>query len=114
MARVNSGNGQVDVTVFAYEFANNQAFHFMTITQAGQASVFNPMYGSMRRISAAEAAAVKPRHVDVVTVRAGDTIQSLASRMAYSNLQLERFLVHNGLSANSALAAGQKVKLVTY
>jgi hypothetical protein len=34
--------------------------------------------------------------------------------MAYSNLQLERFLVLNGLSANSALAAGQKVKLVTY
>ena len=114
LARVNNGNGQVDVTVFAYEFSNSQAFHFVTIAQAGQASVFNPMYASMRRISAAEAAAVKPRHVDVVSVRAGDTVRSLASRMAYSNLQLERFLVLNGLNANSALAAGQKVKLVVY
>jgi predicted Zn-dependent protease len=114
MARVNSGNGQVDVTVFAYEFANNQAFHFMTITQAGQASVFNPMYASMRRISASEAAAVKPRRVDVVTVGSRDTVQSLANRMAYPSYKLERFLVLNGLTNSSRLAPGQKVKLVVY
>ncbi|MCA1662178.1 MAG: M48 family metalloprotease [Novosphingobium sp.] len=114
LARVNSGNGQVDVTVFAYEFSNNQAFHFMTITQAGQAAVFNPMFGSMRRISASEASAVRPRRVDVVTVGASDTVNSLARRMAYSNMQLERFLVLNGLSANSRLTAGQRVKIVTY
>jgi predicted Zn-dependent protease len=114
MARVNSGNGQVDVTVFAYEFANNQAFHFMTITAAGQAAVFNPMYASMRRISASEAGAVRPRKVDVVTVGARDTVSSLANRMAYSNYKLERFLVLNGMTNSSRLTAGQKVKIVTY
>jgi predicted Zn-dependent protease len=113
-ARVNSGNGQVDVVVFAYQFANNQAFHFVTVSQAGRAGVFDPLFRSVRRISASEAASVKPRRLDVVTVRSGDTVQSLASRMAYSNLQLERFLVLNGLSSNARLAPGQKVKLVVY
>jgi len=114
IARVNSGNGQIDVVVFAYEFSNGQAFHFMTLTQAGRASVFDPMFRSMRRISASEASGVRPRRVSVVTVRSGDTVQSLASRMAYSNYQLERFLVLNGLTNGSQLAAGQKVKIVTY
>lgn len=112
--RVASGNGQVDVTVFAYQFSNSQAFHFVTLTPAGRAEVFSPLYSSMRRISANEAAAVKPRRIDVVTTRAGDTVQSLARRMAYSNGQLERFLVLNGLNQNSRIVAGQQVKIVTF
>ena len=46
-ARVNASNGSLDVVVFAYELANNQAVHFATITQAGGAAVFNPMFESM-------------------------------------------------------------------
>lgn len=111
-ARVNSGRGQVDVVVFAYEFANDRAYHFQAITQAGGASTFNPMFNSMRRISAAEAANVIPRRLEVVTVRSGDTMRSLANRMAYTDGQMERFMVLNSLDANSTLQAGQKVKLV--
>lgn len=113
-ARANTNNGQVDVTIFAYEFANNQAYHFQAITAAGRAGVFNSMFASMRRISSAEAGRIVPRRIDVVTVGAGDTIQSLAGRMAYSNGQLERFRVLNGLAANETVRAGQKVKLVVY
>jgi len=50
----------------------------------------------------------------IETVRPGDTVQSLASRMAYRDFKLERFLSLNGLTANSILAPGQKVKLVNY
>ncbi|MGH6785771.1 MAG: M48 family metalloprotease [Novosphingobium sp.] len=113
-ARVNSGNGQVDVTVFAYEFSSSQAFHFLTIAQAGRASVFNSMFQSMRRISTAEASAVRPRKLAVVTVRSGDTVQSLAARMAYTDAPQDRFRVLNGLGASSTVAVGQRVKLVTY
>jgi predicted Zn-dependent protease len=49
-----------------------------------------------------------------VTVKSGDTLGSLAGRMAYSDYRLERFLVLNGLGSNSALRPGQKVKLVVY
>ena len=111
-ARVNSGNGQVDVTVFAYEFANDRAYHFVAITPAGNASVFNAMFGSMRRIDSQTAANVIPRVIDVVTVRSGDTVNSLASRMAYSDNQVDRFRVLNGLTSSEGVSAGQKVKLV--
>lgn len=111
-ARVNSGNGQVDVVVVAYEFSNNQAYHFVTISQAGRASVFNPMFNSMRRITASEASQVVPRVIDVVTVGPRDTVRSLAARMAYTDAQEQRFRVLNGLNANQSVVAGQKVKLV--
>ena len=111
-ARVTSGNSQVDVVVFAYEFSSGQAYHFTTLSPAGQSGVFDPMFRSMRRIGASEAAAIKPRRIAVVTARSGDTVRSLAGRMAYTDYQLERFLVLNGLTANSTLSVGQKVKLV--
>lgn len=114
VARAQSGGSQVDVVVFAYEFSRSQAFHFLTIASAGNASTFSPMYGSMRRISAAEGAAVRPRKLLVVTVKPGDTLQSLAGRMAFTDAPLDRFLVLNGLSATSQLVPGQKVKLVVY
>lgn len=113
-ARVNSQSGQVDVTVFAYEFSRSSAFHFVTLTQAGGGSVFNSMFNSVRRLSTAEAAAIKPRRIDVVTVGRGDTVATLARRMAYSNYQAERFQVLNRLTASSRLTPGQKVKLVVY
>jgi predicted Zn-dependent protease len=114
VARVQASSGPVDVAVFAYDFGGGKAYHFLTITRVGGAGVFNPMFKSLRRISAADAGQVKPRRLAVVTVKAGDTVQSLAARMAYTDAALERFLVLNGLDSNARLAAGQKVKLVTY
>lgn len=113
--RATSQSQQVDVTVFAYEFGPSTAYHFVTITPAGSGiGPFASMVQSVQRLSAQEAAAIKPRKVDVVTVKAGDTTQSLSSRMAYDDYKLERFLTLNALAANSALRAGQKVKIVTY
>ncbi|MGB7420214.1 MAG: M48 family metalloprotease [Erythrobacter sp.] len=111
-ARVNNGQQQVDVTVFAYEFAPDRAYHFAAITPAGRSNTFASMFQSMRRISQAEAAQIVPRRIDVVTVQPGDSVASLARRMAYENGQVERFRVLNALGADDALVAGQKVKLV--
>ncbi len=114
MARVDSNNGPVDVTVFAYEFSKSSAFHFATIAPAGSAAVFSPMYQSIYRLSAASAAAIRARKVDVVTVKNGDTISSLSARMAYTDYQMDRFLTLNRLRATDELRAGQKVKIITY
>ena len=112
--RTSSGGNQVDVVVFAYAWGPEQAFHFAVITPAGQAAQFDGMFGSMRRISAEEAARVRPRKLVVTTVKSSDTLQGLAARMAYTDRPLDRFLVLNGLSASTRLVPGQKVKLVTY
>jgi predicted Zn-dependent protease len=111
-ARVNNNGSQVDVVIFAYEFARNQAFHFAVIAPAGRAGTFNPMFQSMRRITQTEAGAVVPKKLQVVTVARGDTVASLSRRMAYDSAQEERFRVLNALSGTATVTPGQKVKLV--
>ena len=111
-ARVNAQNGALDVVVYAYEFSNDRAYHFTAVTPAGQAGVFGPMFQSMRRITSQEAANVVPKRLQVVTVGRGDTIASLARRMAYSTAQEERFRVLNSLRSGDRLSPGQKVKIV--
>jgi predicted Zn-dependent protease len=111
-ARVNNGNSQVDLVVYAYEFARDKAYHFVVIAPAGRAGTFNPMFQSMRRITAAEAGSVVPRRLQVVTVGRGDTVASLSRRMAYDTAQEERFRVLNALAGTATVTPGQKVKLV--
>lgn len=112
VARVNNGSGQVDVVVFAYEFARNRAFHFQAIAPAGRASIFNGMFQSMRRVSSSEAASVVPQRIDVVTVRRGESVASLAQRMAFDDEKEARFRVLNALGSSDQLQVGQQVKLV--
>ncbi len=113
-ARANNASGQVDVVVTAYDFGP-MAYHFMTIAPAGQGTgPLASLVNSFSRMSDAEAKAIKPRVVDVVAVKAGDTPASLSARMAYSDYRLERFLTLNALDQNSRLTPGQKVKLIIY
>jgi len=114
-ARVNTQSGLIDASVAAYQWDPQRIYYFVMLTPGGYGvQPFAPMINSLRRISPAEAAAIRPRVIHIEAVRAGDTVQSLASRMAYRDFKLERFLSLNGLAANSVLAPGQKVKLVIY
>ena len=114
-ARVNTDSGLVDASVAAYQWDPQRVYYFVMLTPGGYGvSPFISMIRSLRRITPAEAAAIRPRVIHVETVRPGDTLQSLASRMAYRDFRLERFLSLNGLAANAALRPGQKVKLIIY
>ena len=110
----NQSGQQLTVTVYVYEFAADSRFHIVAITPAGSGAVFDPLFQSVRRLSATDAAAVKPRRVSVVTVKAGDTVPKLAERMAFEDNRLDRFLVLNSLAANATLKPGQKVKTIIY
>ena len=114
-ARVQTSSGWVDASVFAYQWDAERVYYFVMLTRGGYGmQPFSFMLNSLRRITAQEAAAIRPRIIHVETVRAGDTIQSLADRMAYREFKLDRFLSLNGLAANSRLVPGQRVKLVVY
>jgi predicted Zn-dependent protease len=114
-ARTNTNSGVIDVSVVAYQWDAQHVYHFVVLTPGGYGlGAFASMANSLRRISPAEAAAIRPRIIHVVTVAPGDTVQSLAGQMAYRDFRLERFLTLNGLSANSRLAPGQRVKLVVF
>jgi predicted Zn-dependent protease len=115
VGRANTSSGAVDVSVMAYRWAPDRAYHFVMLTRAGAGiGPFTQMVDSLRRITPQEASAIQPRIIDVVTVAANDTSQSLARRMAYRDYQLERFLSLNGLASNARLVPGQKVKVVVY
>lgn len=113
--RVETSSGLVDVSVVAYQWDTQRVYHFVMLTPAGYGmSPFASMVNSLRRITPGEAASIRPRIIHVVAVAPGDTMQSLASRMAYRDFQLDRFLTLNGLSAGSRLVPGQRVKIVIY
>ena len=115
VTRANTSSGVLDVSVVAYQWQPGTVYHFVMLTAGGSGmGPFRPMVNSIRKITPAEAAAIRPRVIDVVTVRQGDTVQSLASRMAYRDFKVDRFLALNGFGTNTRLAPGQKVKLVVY
>ena len=114
-ARVNTDSGLIDASVAAYQWERGRIYYFVMLTPSGYGvAPFASMINSLRRITPAEAAAIRPRIMHIETVRPGDTLQSLSGRMAYRNFKLERFLSLNGLAPNSRLIPGQKVKLVIY
>ncbi len=114
-AHAQTSSGTIDLSVVAYQWDAQRVYHFVMLTPGGyRIGPFSSLVNSLRRISPAEAAAIRPRIIDIVTVAPGDTLQSLANRMAYRDFKLDRFLTLNGLAPNSRLAPGQKVKLVVY
>lgn len=74
--------------------------------------LFEASLRSFRPLSAAEAAAYRPKRIDVVTVGAGDTAESLGRRMAVEPDPVGAFALLNGLDRGRSLRPGEKVKLV--
>ena len=115
--RLSGKNGQRDVRVIVIRFAPDQVYRFIFLTSPDQTARFEQDFRrttySFRRLSAGEAAALKPLRVSIITVRKGDTQESLARRMAVEDYPLERFRVLNGLHAADELTPGRRVKLVS-
>ena len=113
-ARAQNQQGQiVDVSVTAYR-VNDRAYHFLTLAPQGAGAAMTPMLGSMRTLTTQQAAALRPRRIELVQIGARDTAQSLSRRMAFDDYQLERFLALNGRDSATPLRAGETVKIVTY
>jgi predicted Zn-dependent protease len=113
-ARAQTQSGQVvDVSVAAYR-VSDRAYHFITVAPTGTSGPFTPMLRSMRTLSAQDAAALRERRIDLATVGARDTAQTLAQRMAFDAYQLDRFMALNGLETGAQLRAGQQVKIVAF
>ena len=67
---------------------------------------------SFRRLSAVEAASVRPLRVRVVRVRPGDTPYSLAARMPMEAANIEWFALLNGIRPDRPLTPGALVKII--
>jgi len=112
--QASSNAGTLDVGVFAYRpDGSGDAYSFVTLAPAGRGiGPFQGLVESVRRMTPDEAARVKALKVRVVTVKAGDTPQTLARQMAFADFQLERFLTINGMTDKDSLRPGDRVKLI--
>jgi predicted Zn-dependent protease len=91
-------------------------FRFLFLTKPEQTGSLDEAFRrttySLRHLSDAEAAALKPYRIQVVRVKSGDTVESLASRMPFPDYKVERFRVLNGLVDNARLEPGTLVKTI--
>jgi predicted Zn-dependent protease len=73
---------------------------------------FRDSVATFRRLTPAETQQAKPLRIKIVTVRPGDTVERMASRMAMIDRQAERFRVLNGIEPGQPLKPGEQVKIV--
>jgi predicted Zn-dependent protease len=116
-ARVRTHGGMADVRLVAIRADPARLYRFIFLTPprlTGElvAEMKRTVY-SFRPLTEAEAAAVEPLRVHVVTVKPGDTPRSLAANMWFSDHRLEHFLVLNQIGPETPLKPGQEVKIVT-
>lgn len=113
---VDGRGGPRDLRLVAIRYDDSTIYRMLFITPPKvTASLSRPLREttySFRKLSAGEAAALKPWRVVLHTVRPGETASVLAERMPFPDYRLRRFLVLNGLSENSPLPAGRVVKLI--
>ncbi|RMD61060.1 MAG: hypothetical protein D6826_10945 [Alphaproteobacteria bacterium] len=114
--RLNTRRGVRDVRLVAIRSDDDAIYRMLFVTTPAQTTALEldlrrTTY-SFRRLSPAEAAALKPLRLRIHTVRPGETVTGLAAHMAFPDHRLERFLVLNGLARDARLTPGDKVKLV--
>ena len=112
-ARARAEGWQFDVTVIR---AAGQVYRLLTAAPAASNAldrVAEEVGGSFRVLNAQERASLKPLRIRVVTVKAGDTVATLAAQMEGVDRKLDMFRLINAMSAGATVSAGGRVKIIT-
>jgi len=114
-ASVATEQGSVIVSLAAYATGGDTAYHFAMVSkpQTQPQVAIAELFRSFRALSSAEAAELRPRVIDVVAARPGDTLRSLAARTA-SERPLEQLATLNARRPGDPLRPGELVKLVVW
>ena len=114
-AQVQLGGRPTQAGLVAIQGADRTFYRFTVLAgQIGQAerNHLRSAADSFRRLSAAEAAELRPQRIRLVTVQPGDTIDSFARQMQVDQLPHEHFITLNGLNRGRELRPGERVKIV--
>ncbi len=91
----------------------NTTFRLIMAVRTGAGDlegIFQRTLATVRQVTAEEARDIKPLRIEIVTATEGDTVQSLAARMAVDR-PLDRFLLINGMDRNDPIKVGQRYKI---
>lgn len=119
VTRVNTKSGAANYRAVLVRHPSGKVYEFVFLSSADVGSRYDADFQktamSFRQIDANEAQQYnKAQRIRIVTVKQGDTIQSMAAKMVVNEGKEQWFRVLNGLENANQLQAGQKVKIVTY
>lgn len=120
-ARVHMQGAPVDVRLVAIQTDSQRdlsyVYRIVFITSGQmtgpQARALKETVDSFRHLSEAEAAAIEPLRIHVITVKPGDTVHALAAILPFADHQIEWFLVVNRIDPKEPLTPGETVKIVS-
>jgi len=110
-------DGAIDLRLVAFRYDPGTIYHMIFVTPVRLVGALSrglrETTYSFRRLSAAEAARLKPLRLRIHRSSAGETAARIAARMPFEDHRLRRFLVLNGLDRDQSFPAGHRVKTVT-
>ena len=112
-ARASAEGWQFDVTVIR---AAGEVYRLLTAAPAASTAldaIASQVGSSFRTLTPAEKASLRPLRVRIVTVRAGQTVATLAAQMQGVDRKMDMFRLINAMSAGATVSAGSKVKIIT-
>ncbi len=114
--QVGNYSGAFDVRLVAIQFGAREIYRFMFLTPPARTAALRVelqrVTFSFRRLTARETSRIHPLTLEIMTVRRGDTVESLARGLPFEELLVERFRTLNGLPAGERLTAGMRIKIV--
>lgn len=114
--RGRTNRGTIDVRLVAVRWPNGQIYRFQfvappQIMQRHERQFRETTY-SLRALSQAEAARLKPNRIRIHEARSGETFESLARRTPFDRLAADHLRVLNGYAPGQQPQAGDMIKLV--
>lgn len=112
-ARAAADRWQFDIVVIG---ANNKVYRFLTAAPKGSNALLpasQTVTQSFRLLTPAEQNAIKPLRIRVVTVKPGDTMASLSSRVQGTTRKLELLRLLNAMPAGATVSVGDRVKIIS-
>ena len=113
---VRSRDGKTDLRLIAIRFSAKEIYRFVFVatpsTMRRLSEPFQRTTYSFRRLSPAQARALRPKRLRIVKVSPSDSVGNLSARMAFDRYRQERFVTLNGLGGTNSLLSRRLVKLV--
>ncbi len=114
--RGRTNSGTVDVRLVAVRWPNGQIYRFQFVapprTMQRYEQQFRETTYSLRSMTRAEAAGLRPDRIRIHTARSGETFESLARRTPFDRLAADHLRVLNGYGPGEQPRRGDLIKLV--
>lgn len=115
--RANTDLGERDLRLLAIRYDAKTIYRFIFATPPNVTTQYNEAFRrssfSFEKLTEAEAAAIKPLRIGLHEVQPGETVESIAAKMPFTDLQAERLMVLNGLQSPTDLKPGMTIKIIT-